>query len=723
VGVRSLGIILGTNITTAVIEFDPNDAPGGSGSVHAVNINVNDANGFSFDFDVFTITIEGNSPPQWDINTVVDHILIEDQEFYLNLSENVSDLDGDVITFSYSSNNDFPSFSIGAGTGIINVSPIDEDVGEHIVTISAADPATPTPLVFNFTVLNVNDNPLIETPIPQSLVINAIVDADSNINASEDNLTSISFFVQDDDFLIPQSQKNYYDEALSVDLSLTGANENLFVFVQDPSFPAPGNENRALFTATFTPNKTDLGVYNVSINITDLNMIQSVLGFNLTVIETEHPPVLMPLEDQFAIVNGALYYDINATDAEDGTDEGGLLRFSYEFLNSTGARTDDFINNNENIFNSTSGVLNASFDVTQGGAYHLNITVNDSSGMEDYGDFWIFVYGEMIIFLPSPGFVFDLVEGQEDNLTFLANSSALANLTYEFYLNEELRFNTSYYGNGSEIVWQFIPDYTDETYGLYENLTLLVLVPMNEFLNVSMTWNVNITHSNAPIGFTDDIGDKQATVGQTIEINLTDHFIDVDYFDKNYNQTLNFTLESNTNESKLSFNIAEFSNFNDTNDSVLTMFLTASSPTVEIANITGNDLNGTEDVLTSAISNNFVVEFTEPETVTQPTSGGGGGGGGGRSRKKEVPIVLKLIFPDPVSAQIGETVILPIELINEGTSVLHNIDLFALIAKNGIIRNDINIYFDKPFIESIPIGSSAHSGFSANSSSVKIILS
>ena len=682
VSVIPAGVIPGTNITKARVEFDPNDAPGSG--LHQVNITVIDANSYSLDSKILTINVIGNFKPTWQ-NPATTHVLIEDGAFYLNLSENVSDPDGDPISFNFISDTSFPSFSLDA-VGVIDFIPKDEDIGQHILVINATDGITPTSLIFNFTIYNINDGPFIQEPLQGN---NVTIDAGSNIIASEDGFVDLFLFAIDDDLKIPAGQKAFYDENINLDLTIEGPNTDLFEFSTQTFLPP----NRSIFGASFSPGKTDVGFYNVTIDITDSGSLQDSITFNLTVLEINHAPFLVNLTDQASTINRTLYYDIDSFDLEEGLDTSGSLTYSYKFLND--GKTEDFIRNDQTIFNRTSGVLNVTFNDTQGGSYHINLTVNDSFGLASHGDFWIFVYDLPIILSPSSNFVFNLKEGNASSLTFVANSSGLANLSYQFYIGNNLRFNTIYYGNGTPLKWNAVPEFEDETYGFFGNLTLNVLIPNFEYLNSSRTWNANITHGNAPVKFIKNIGDKQGVYGKDIVINLSEYFYDADYLDIHYNQSVIFSAVSNMNTSAIGYS------FNGWD-----MMLSASSAVIETFNITASDLNGSV-VLTSARSNNFQVEFIEPiilpvpvpEPVPVPVPSGGGGGS-----TTEKLVSLKIILPEPVSAKRGETIILPIQVFNDGTTPLTDINLGSFIVKDGRERDEINVSLSREHIASLPSG-------------------
>jgi len=672
-----------TNITTAQIVFTPNSTESGN---YTINITVNDEDG-TFDNQLFNLTILDNDYPFWNLTTT-DFSLTEGTLFNLNLSLNVTDPDGDTLTFSYTNDTEFLSFNLNATTGIINFTAIDEDVGQHLVTITVSDGYLTNSTLFNFTVLNINDAPVIKTPLEAN---NATVNiSNSNMNTTEDAIVEIYLFIQDDDFKIPSNQKDFYNESLNVSVNITGPNTDLFNFTIDNAYPTEDYPNKTKYTATFTPRKADVGDYNITINVTDNGnvtmggMKSDFLSFNLTVLEIEHAPVLMELTNQTSAVNRSFYYMINATDQEDGNSNvtGGNTNFtfSYDFLSGT-----DFINNNQSIFNLTTGELNITFNDSHGGEYHINITVNDSLNLTDSDDFWFFVYDAPNVTFPVSGENFSLQENTTSNLTFQVNHSVGNNLTYLFYIDDTLRGNTTYYGNGTNLTWQFTPNFTDETYAQFENLTLVVYPVNTELenrtdLNTTSNWNINITHTNSPIAFSRNIGDKgPVSYNNDITINLSEHFSDIDYSDVYYNQTVNFTISSNSSSSSISASVSSW-----------TLTLSSSIAVTEILNITGNDSSSTVS------SNNFEIEFTTPTTTPTPTPSGGG--------SSTIPVSLKIIMPDPVSAYQRDRIVVPIVLYNNGKKTLSGIDLTGMATKDNLVSEDINVSFDKSSFSSLTAG-------------------
>ncbi len=670
----------GTNRTEAKIEFTPEVSEAGN---YTINVTVNDLDG-SIDSDLFNLSIISNQFPVWN-QTVYDFDLVVNSSFAttagfgpINLTGDyyVNDT-GDTLTFTNSSSA-MPSFSLSSG-GIISFTPYKQDVGSWNFTVTATDSlGLQNQTTFRFNITNINSNPVIRAPLQP---INATVDVNSNVNAQEDNYTVLTLFIQDEDFIILDDKKDYYNESLVFNLTIEGNNTNLFSFVKDPNFPASGS-NQSNYIATFTPNSTDVGSYNITINVTDASGASDTLIFNLTIISTNDAPTLISLTNYTTAVNRTLYYDINASDEEDGNDSEGNLSFSYEFL--TGA--DIF---NSTTFNSTTGVLNITFNSSQGGKYEINVTVNDTSNSMDSKIFWINVYDVPNITSPSLGENFSLQENSTSNLTFSGNHSIQDNLTYEFYINNTLKYNVTYLGNDTNLTWSFTPGFSDETYGNNQNLTLVVYPANSDLenrtdLNYTINWNVNISHANAPVAFSGHIGDSQANYDQNIQINLSQYFSDADYSDENYNQTINFTIESDSSPSYISSSVS--SNWILTLSSLIAV--------TEVLNVTANDS------ATSATSNGFQIQFTTPSTttVTTPTTGGSSGG------TTQVPVSLKIIVPNVLSAYQKDRIVLPLTLYNNGKTSLSGITLSSTVVKNNILRNDIIASFDKNYFPTLAIG-------------------
>jgi len=698
--------VSGTNTTTAEIRFTP--VLGDVGN-YTINITVNDSDGDE-DFELFDLSIISNSAPVWNESLTTTFIIYENNNTYINFSLNVSDPDGDTLTFSYTKNNGFPSFSLNTSTGEVNFTAVDTDVGQHIVNITASDGYLTNTSSFNFTVYNVNDAPYIpyltlvnatsnETPPEHTKAYNGGI-----VNATEDNYTIIILWIQDDDLKIPTVQKSFCancNESFSVNLTIVNATSgaainNLFNFTIDADswWPqpdtVPGSPNQTRYLGIFTPRNLHVGDYNVSINVTDTGNSSTALEFNLSVLNVNHDPVLSNLSNQSTAVNRSFYYNMNVTDEEDGNDTSGTLNtnfnFSYEFLND--GNTNGFLNSTN--YNSTTGEINITFNSSQAGKYHLNITVNDSTGAIDSQNIWIYVYGQPSLLAPVAGTEFTLQENVTSVLNFSINHSIGDNLTYDFYVDSisyngvtfsygdlVLRESTNYYGNSTNISWSFTPNMTDETYGKLKNLSLVVYPTTSDLenaseINATLNFKLNITHTNHPVTFSGHMSDRGPVAHTSdISLDLTPYFTDYDYSDAYHSQTVTFTVNSNTTSI--------------TSSAGWTTVLGASAAVAGLINITASDGS------TTATSNSFVVEFVNPSGSSSTSTSSGG------TTIIETPVSLKILMPDPVSAYQKDRIVLPITLYNDGSRILKGITLKGSVAKNGTLAEEIVMNFSKAY--------------------------
>ncbi len=651
-----------------------------SAAVYYVNISINDSGNSHVNSTLLVLNFSTNNPPIWNSSLVVNYTLNENVTFYLNLTANVSDAENDALTFSFSNDSAFPTFGIGSSTGVINFTPADGDVGRHTVVINASDGKVNTPLSVTFTAYNLNESPRIVKPFTagDNITVNS---ASSNLSATEDSRANFVVLIDDEDFKIQDSQKSYYNESLTINLSITGPNTGLFNLTSSGLITT----NRTQYEATFTPNKSDVGNYNITLNVSDVSGLTDLIQFNLTIASINHNPNLSAIANQTSRVNASFSLDLNASDIEDGSDNGNLT-YNITFIEGI-----NFIGGNATIFNITTGLLNITFNDTHPGIYRLNVTVNDSTQLRSSRDFTLNVYGVPSILTPAAGVVFNVSENNVSNLTFTVNHSVQDNLTLYFYINGELRHNVTSYGNGSNVTWAFTPTFLDEGYGVFKNLTLTVVNPTFALLNATRNYSINISHTNAPLVFNGTIASQQKNYDQTIFINMSTYFSDLDSNDSRYNQTLSFIVASNmSSNSTITVTIVNGSLNNTPNPSVT---FSAGAEALESFNITGNDS------FYSNVSNSFTIQFTTPSTVTVPSSSSSGGGGGGSSQIK--PISLNIIVPGPLTARKQDRLIVPIGLINDGKIGLNAITLRNAIAKNGILREDLLAAFDRSFIEQL----------------------
>jgi hypothetical protein len=693
-----------TNRTLTQIAFIPNSTSFGN---FTINLTAIDLSGI-FDSKLFNLTVLDNNPPNWSNEMNTTMILNENTPFYFNFSTYVSDPDLDSLNFSFSSDNSFPSFNLNILTGISSFTPSDLDVGEHTVTVSVTDAFYAVPKVFYFTVYNLNETPYIVRPIQNSDLINATVDLSSNIVVEEKSDVTINLWVQDDDFKIPVLQRGFYNENLTFNLTIEGQNTNLFNFTKDNSFPVPGN-NRSKFYATFTPQKADIGTYNLTVNVTDNSGLSDLMRFNLTIIPVNNRPTIINLTNMTTAVNRSFYYPINATDLEDGnsTTPGNTnLTFIYNFLSGT-----DFINNNSTIFNTTTGELRVIFNESQAGTYRLNITVNDSSGKTDSKNFWIFVYDVPRLNYPNSSYEFNFTENSTNFITFNVNHTMRNNMTYLVYLNNinlngdfsQVLYNQSFYGNGTNLTIPFNPDFNNETYGV-KYLTFMVYPTDSSISNpllVNQTINfpITITHTNFPVSFVNNIGGSAMSIvgGSPQSLILSDYFFDLDVLDVYYNQTILFNYSLiNSSLGSITVNLANW-----TNRTIPQMNFSSGVTSSSLYSVTAYETHESNPsiIVRTLTSNNFTINLTVSQvTIVTPSSGGGG--------STPTPVSFKIVSPGVISALVNERITVPLKIVNYGKTDFREIKITTEAYKDKMITNLIKNSLDQNSFSSLRVGES-----------------
>lgn len=685
-----------TNKTTAQIQFTPNSSEAGD---YTINITVKDLNNAT-DTETFNLTILSNSFPYWNESLKTVYSIVENGNFYLNLSNYSIDPDGDNLTFSNWTSTYFPAFFLNTTSGEINISGIDdEDVGQHLINITISDGYLTNTTVLNFTVNNSNEVPFIREPLTaiRNLTINI---SNSNMNTTEDSNVEFQVFINDTDFNI--RQKDFYNESLTINLTIEGANPNLFNLTFE-SFLVLSSVNYSKYSAIFTPVKSDVGNYTISINVSDIENASDFISFNLTIEAIQHNPTMSDKDDLVSSIEESILVDFNATDLEDGNDSDGSLRFNVTFISGN-----DFINGNEEIFNTTSGYLNMTFNSSLAGVYSLNISVNDTTGRQDSILWNLTVYDYPIILSPLSSFVYSMFENVTYSLNFSVNHTVGDTLNYSIYIDNVLRNSTIGNGNASYFLWDFTTNFTDET-TCTGNVNLTLNVSNSKLSNVTF-WSLEVNHSNAPLTFLGNLaGEDSNNIGGldnvesgagTITFDLSDFFNDIDATDSCINQTIGFTSTLLNGSSSITFSIINWTNTASPSASYtnpLTSSLTANY------SLFGQQYNITNSshIYGYVYANNFTLEISPATTpVVVPSSSGGGG----RRRSESKPVSLKIIVPEPVSSRRKDRLVLPISLFNSGEIELENIFLKAGVSKDGLFREDLIASFDNSVIDYLDIG-------------------
>jgi len=698
VEILSTQTITGNNYSTATILIDYDSIRVLGNANYTVRINVTDSAG-SYDEQYFTVQVQNDSAAEWNQSKSNVSASTEGENVYFNLSEYVSDPEGDTLLFSYTNDTSFGSFNL-TSDGIINFSSMDIDVGEHLVTINAYDGKLNSYRTFNFTIYNVYDNVSVGT-FP------------SYIELVEDNSTERSFTAYDDDLWIPDGQERFYNESLLVNVSVVN------LTLVETAIPihftlALRDGNSSTYLANISALGAHVGSYNVSVNVSDAGNSSTLFSFILNVTSLNDPPILLAISNQSSIVDSVFFLDVNATDEEDSSTlpENGNLTYTLTNLTASG----DFL-----TINATSGVINVSLTSSHAGTWQFNLSVNDTQGATDSQVFFLFVYGAPNITSPYFGHQFNFTEGnQTGNISFEVSYGIEGiNLTYIVYMDRIVYSNTTSYNytslfsfesqrnssnhtwrSDSNFTWDYLVGYDDETYGLLKNLTLFVYNPDYPSLNDSLTWQVHINHTNQAINFTgSNISDQgPTTAGSVIEVNLSDYFTDTDYWDQAILQMVNFSIET-VNGSGY---VAIASSIGT--DWILS--LESPTATTETIQVIGYEYDSTGTLIGNATSNSFEVEFTTPSTTTTPTPSTGGGGGGSSTKTVIQHYSLKIITPLDVKISDQDYIDLGFSVQNTGQVALSGIFLSSAVSFDGKYTDDLSITLEDTYIENLLIGES-----------------
>ncbi|MFH1376419.1 MAG: DNRLRE domain-containing protein [Candidatus Woesearchaeota archaeon] len=268
----------------------------------------------------------------------------------------------------------------------------------------------------------------------------------------------------------------------------------------------------------FTPSNSMIGSFIAVIIVIDNESLVDAQAVEFIV---NGIPSLTNLADQNVTAGNQFYYDINATDPENGTN----VTFG----------------DNSTLFNinTSTGEINFTTDNSMIGIYSISISVNDSLGANTSG-------------------TFNLAINDQPNITSLPGNVTLEDQSFEINISDlvtdtvgTLTFfdNSTFFDiNSSTGLINFTPGQNETG-----NHTINITVTDNYGLNDSKIWSLNITPVNDAPSFT-NISNETIAVGLqfTLQINATDEENDtITYYDNStfftINQTtglINFTVNN-----------------------------------------------------------------------------------------------------------------------------------------------------------------------------------
>ena len=737
VSVTKLGHSSGADYITANISVDYNYILANSSTGnYTILINVTDTASPTNNTDNYTFVIEilDDIAPEWNdtLRSPMNFSLIEGTSFTYNVSMNVSDSDiNDTITFYYKNDSaefcSLNSSTFNSTSGMISFIPTDCDVGYHDVTITAGDGKLNSSHEFNFTVSNIDDNPLIEALSANNGTPQTISEK-FNLKVAESNEVTFELVIDDDDFLIPMGQKSFYNESLTINVTATNSNDSEkdlfeFSFVESEN---PHSQSIS-YNATFTPNGTQADNYTILINITDNSSNSVTRTFFLNISEIQNDPILTTFENQSLTIYDYLNFTVNATDDED--DEDANLNFSYSIANLSVGSPNLTIGNKSGIVE-----FDMNSNNSYSGVWNYSVTVTDSDSQTDSQIFYLYVYGDLTLTGPTTGDVFNLTENSASILNFTISHSVANNLTYELWVdsiscsyqnssnctygNLTLRETANSFGDGSAYNWTFTPNYTDESYGNYKNLTVSVYSNNTELsfaqrisIMTNFSFKLNISHINMPIIFNatscTSIPNKEVAWTGSADYDLSNCFFDADTSDNYYLQEVNFSVKSQASSSEVyadgniipanvSYNSWQL-NFTTYRTSEFSEIIILSAS--DIDSVTNETINTAESV------NNFTITFVAPETevVVTPSPSTGGGGGGSTKLKH---FSLKLVVPQDIIISDKNFIDIPFTIQNNGQMDLKGINLSSFVKFNDMFTDDVSISLGDNYIDQLKFGMS-----------------
>ncbi|MBU4242678.1 MAG: putative Ig domain-containing protein, partial [Nanoarchaeota archaeon] len=327
--------------STGIISFTPTNVQNGT---YWINISVNDSTD-NWVTTIINFTIYVNYAPQY--NGSLEFNMTEGYLFEVNLSLNTSDADGNSFTFS-----DNASWFDISSTGFISVTANDSFVGTNWVAINITDQyGALSEYVFNFTVVNENDAPVLST-------ISNVSDAPEGV------LLSFDVDATDDDLFIPNTW-----EYLTFRINYSG--NGMYINPSTGEF-------------SWTPSGTQNGTYWVNFTVNDStgNEDSQIIFINVT--DAAFPPRFLDSEIFFCTSREAIEDEnfasciIWACD----NDTGSILKIAanYSWFNSN-------INNSNLIAVWYTGygycvntTLNFTPTYTEVGNYTVLLNVTDNTG-------------------------------------------------------------------------------------------------------------------------------------------------------------------------------------------------------------------------------------------------------------------------------------------------------------------------------------------------------
>jgi hypothetical protein len=337
---------------------------------------------------IFNKPIVYNTKPS--INTTDNLTAIEDT--YYEVQYNYDDIDvanvGQSVFWGYSSNASWLSFD--NVTTILNGTPVQEDVGEYWVNISINDTMEVDFTNFTLTVLNVNDDPIMNT---------------TNIETTgEDELYSVDYNATD------------IDSPIANQIWSLATNATAWLSIDTTTGIISG-----------VPTNDDVGEYWVNVSVVDGDGGDDYETYTLIVLNVNDRPEITTTDVLMTNSNVLYSVDYNATDIDSPLSQ---LVWSLT-TNATWLSID-----------AATGILSGT--PTNAGWFNVNVTVDDGDDGQDWHEFVLTViYSGGIINEPPVITTNDILYATVD-LLYYVNYDATDDQTSVDLLTWKLLTNASW---------------------------------------------------------------------------------------------------------------------------------------------------------------------------------------------------------------------------------------------------------------------------------------
>ncbi|RLI98482.1 MAG: hypothetical protein DRO99_00545, partial [Candidatus Aenigmatarchaeota archaeon] len=478
---------------------------------HMVLITATDGTG-QVNHTVLNLTIYDNRPPHFVNLFMVNTTVYDGNEYYYDLSDNVTDINGDNIFFT----DNTTLFDINLTTGIINFTADDSVVGNHSVLVTLTDMhGANNHTNITFQVLNVNDPPTLQF---------------NNWTMYEDSAFHLEMYsyVSDQDKSIPSS---VFNDTFTFNASnASNVNQSMMDFF---NMTTGG-------TVWFTPLQANIGNYSMNISVVDSGGEKDWQIVNVSILAVNDPPMFTYLCNSTRIAEEATEFTcwINATDPDSST-----LAFSSNttfFDIDTSAKpinaTDPSAGSLANFTPSNNDVGNHSILITvtddgsESTSARFTFEVTDIN-TEPIIDWWKWVIpGNMSTSATNATTNFTVYENQTIQFYHTSHDPDPSdNLDYYWWKNGTTNGTTANY-----TYW--VP--FDGNVNASFNFTLLV----QDRLAAAdrQEWKVYTVNVNrAPVLF-ENISDLSWPEDTSTTLNLSNHFTDPDGDNMSFNYTLSY---------------------------------------------------------------------------------------------------------------------------------------------------------------------------------------